>query len=371
MKIAYLGIKGLPSKGGAERVVEAIAVRAANAGHPITVYCSKNYTPPETKIDKIQLIRIPTLKGKYLHMLSMNILSALHALVYGDYDLIHLHNVESSFILPVIRLRYPVLTTSHGPAYLREKWGTISRILIKAMEIPFSYFSNLCTSVSFTWADYYLQTYGKRVQFIPNGVDCQEFKTSGFINKQNGYISFAAGRILPSKGCHILLNALRIANIDVPTIIIGDFEQMPNYSQLLKKSAPEKVKFIPFISDKKELFQILGKSKFFIFPSTTEAMSMMLLEMAALGIPIIASDIPENLETIPRDCAVFFKSGNDKDLAEKLIWALTNEEKMNKIATRAQSWVTEHRNWDTIVQHYLEYYQRVIKRHNFHENNKN
>ena len=42
MRIAFIGIKGLPSKGGAERVVEAIAEGLAGK-HEITVYCNSPY----------------------------------------------------------------------------------------------------------------------------------------------------------------------------------------------------------------------------------------------------------------------------------------------------------------------------------------
>ena len=56
----------------------------------LTVYCNSRYTPADTSIPGVKLIRIPTLPGKYLQPVSLFMLSALHALFKGDYDLIHL-----------------------------------------------------------------------------------------------------------------------------------------------------------------------------------------------------------------------------------------------------------------------------------------
>ena len=70
MKIAYIGIKGLTSKGGAERVVEAIVRRLATQ-HVLTEYCSQNYTAPNDKfayhylrgIEGIELTNYPYRQG--------------------------------------------------------------------------------------------------------------------------------------------------------------------------------------------------------------------------------------------------------------------------------------------------------------------
>ena len=48
MKIAYIGIKGLPAKGGVERVVEAIVDRLREKNE-LTVYCNSRYTPEGTE----------------------------------------------------------------------------------------------------------------------------------------------------------------------------------------------------------------------------------------------------------------------------------------------------------------------------------
>ena len=126
MRIAYLGSKGLPSRSGTERVVEAI-ISHLNRTHEITVYCDSRYTPKGEKVDGIRLIRIFSLRGKHIQPTSYFFLSALHAL-FCQYDLIHIHGVDSCFILPILMLKYRIVSTAHGaPGRAHRAWGTVPR----------------------------------------------------------------------------------------------------------------------------------------------------------------------------------------------------------------------------------------------------
>lgn len=362
MKIAYLGIKGLPSKGGAERVVEGIIQRLIGR-YEITVYCNKRYTPKDAQLPGVKLIRIPTLPGKYFQAVSLFAFSAIHALCKGNYDLVHVHNAEACFVVPLLRLRYRVIASSHGPAYVREKWGRLAKLLIRLNDYFYAQFSDILTSVSEPLAEEYERRYKKHVYYLPNGVenylplDMERATTTLQANGiKNGYILFAAGRLDPTKGCHLLLRAFAELDQDIQLLVIGDTATVPSYGQQLQQMADGRVKFIPFIQSKGELFGIVQHAKLFIFPSTVEAMSMMLLETASLGVPILCSDIPENLAVLPHDYALYFRSGDLGDLAEKLRWALEHSDEMNQMGVCAQAWVRNRFSWDTIAEEYEKLY---------------
>ena len=325
MRIAYLGSKGLPSKSGTERVVEAIVSRLSGI-HDITVYCDLRYTPKGTKVDGIHLIRIFTIKGKYVQAPSLFFLSALHAL-FSRYDLIHVHGTDACFVLPILKLKYKVVSTAHGvPGRLtRLKWGKAARFLIKLMEYPFVYLSNYATSVSRLDADYLKARFKHNVIYIPNGVDDYiqfdlkraDSKLRQVSLEPGNYLMFAAGRIDPTKGCHLVLEALNLMGNPLKLAIVGDLNQVPSYSDHLRKIADEnQVVFIPPISDRELLFGMVKHAHLFIFPSTDEGMSMMLLEAASLQTPIICSDIPEN-KIVMQDNVVYFHSGDAVDLADQ------------------------------------------------------
>ena len=55
-----------------------------------------------------------------------------------------------------------------------------------------------------------------------------------------------------------------------------------------------------------------------MFPSEIEAMSMMLLEVISCGVPVLASDIAENVEITGPDYPWLFRNADPANLAEKL-----------------------------------------------------
>ncbi len=370
MKIAYLGSKGLPSKSGTERVVEALVSRLKET-HEITVYCDSRYTPKGTRIHGIRLIRISTPKGKHIQATLLFLLSAIHAL-FSRYDVIHLHSVDACFILPILRLKYKVVTTSHGtPGRLkRAKWGQVAWFLIRSLEYPFVYLSNYATSVSRLDADYLQSRYKRKIVYIPNGVDesvtfdlenaCAKLLQVGL--EPRNYLMFAAGRIDPTKGCHLLLQALDYTENSLKLAIVGDLNQVPSYSDRLREMANGKqVVFIPPISDRQVLFGMVKQARLFIFPSTDEGMSMMLLEAASLHAPIICSDIPEN-RIVMQDNAVYFRSGDATDLAKQIQWALEHPGEISNLARQASLHVQSTLTWGKIAEQYEEIYRACARK---------
>jgi len=365
-KIAFLGIKGLPSQGGADRVVEAIVRGLDTAQYKPIVYCSRKIVPDNVHISGVQLIRILTLPGKHLHATSLFLFSALHAIFLGGFDCIHVHNVEACFVLPLLRIRYKVISTSHGAAQARDKWSRNAKYLIRLTEYPFILFSNIRTSVSLPLAEYYLRQFKREVSYLPNGVDNEttpdEETALAILDKHNvkqgKYILFAAGRIIPTKGCHHVLEAFRQLESEYDLVVVGDTSHVPDYEKTLKQYANDKVHFIPFISEKETLFGLISAAHLFIFPSTVEAMSMVLLEVASLGTPILCSNIPENLAVLPAQ-ALFFKSANSKDLQEKLDWALDHSIQMQTLAKQAKQWIYQNYLWADIIPQYQALYDAI------------
>jgi len=363
-KIAYIGIKGLPSKGGAERVVEAM-VRRLKIKHDITVYCSSRYTPAGVHVPGVELVRINSFPGKHMHALSLFVLSTLHSLLRGNYDLVHVHNTEACFIAPFLRTRYPVIATSHGPAYAREKWSRVAKFLLRLTEHFFIVFPHRLTSVSLPLATEYRARLGREVQYLPNGVDGQpaiDSEAARNTLRRHGvhgeYLLFAAGRMDKTKGCHLLLDAFRSIDCDLKLVVIGDSKTDQEYAQRLRGLGDRRVHFVPFIADKGELFGILANAKIFIFPSMVEAMSMALLEAASFGVPIICSDIPANTAVLP-EYALHFKSGDSLDLQRKLTWAIAHPKEMQEAGLKAREWVNQEFSWDVIAEKYDQLYQSL------------
>lgn len=367
MKVAIIGIKGLPSKGGAERVVEAIITRLALKGISFTIYCDAHYTPRDFCINGVRLIRVPTIQGKYFRTLTLVIFSTLHALLLGKYDLVHLHNIEVSFVLPVLRLKYKVLGTAHGFAYWRSKWGYVTKRVMRAMDYFFINFSNVVSSVSSRDAKELEKRFNREVLYIANGVGTEfhpDFTRAEKILKAHGiqkynYFIFVAGRIEPTKGAHLAIEAVNRLGNEIPLLIVGDNNQVRGYREELYRIAGPKIIFQPLIEEPSILFGLMKLSICLLFPSLVEAMSMALLEAVSLGVPVVCSDIEEN-RSVLKGNGIYFKSGDVDSLIKSLIWVLEHRKEVRLIAENLRGHVHNNYSWEKIADQYYQVYRRII-----------
>jgi glycosyltransferase involved in cell wall biosynthesis len=84
----------------------------------------------------------------------------------------------------------------------------------------------------------------------------------------------------------------------------------------------------------------------------------MLMEVAALGIPIVCSDIPEN-KTVLADRTTYFMSGDAEDLQEKIELCLESYDYQMTRARTTKEWVLENYNWKKIAKSYKDLYNSL------------
>lgn len=372
-RIAILGIKGLPARGGAERVVESVLENFPSEKIKFYVYGDNNYTEKSGIPKNVEIIPITTLKGKWAKPLSLFFFSAIHSLFKEKFNLVHVNNVEAGHIIPLIRLKYKVISTAHGCGYDRpDKWNRIERFLIKLNEIPFVKFSNCVTSVQRSLCEYYNKKYNIKTNFIPNGVDINPFIEDIWVHdflknkriKRNNYILFVAGRIIPTKGAHLLLKAIDMLKVNTDVLLVGEMGHIQKYDTLLRNMANSKVHFLPLIKEKSRVLGIMKYCKFLVFPSTVEAMSMVLLEAASLGTPVICSDIQENIDVMDEH-ALYFSNNNAADLAQKIKFTIENPKEIKKMAIKAKEHVASKYSWKKISLDYFKIYKKlgIFERH--------
>ncbi len=358
MKIAILGTKGVPGHHGVEVVVDSLLPHLTAFGHEITVYGYDSYTSPT---DNYQGVRIKTIKGstkKNLEMIS-HMWKSSRECRKESYDIIHIHSTDPCLLAWLPKARHGLVATSHGQAYVRKKWGIAARTMSKVAEQFFLKIPNVITSVSKPLADYYKETYGKEVLFVPNGINFREKPDSAILQKWNvkpgEYFYCTAGRIERTKGLDTLVEAYSKLNTDIPLLIAGggsgsDFD----YFEHLKKNSPPGVNYVGFLTGD-ELFALYAHAKVFLFPSEYEAMSMALLEGLSFGVPTIYSNIPEN-EAVAANLAYSFKVSNSDSLKNQLDNVLAHYDQAELLGQKAKKVITSRHDWKTIAGQYNEIY---------------
>jgi len=172
-------------------------------------------------------------------------------------------------------------------------------------------------------------------------------------------------RLVPEKGLFVLLDAWRRVVQSYPQvhlIILGSgFGQAVSVeTQLKRKVENEAISNVSFEGETDSPESYLGAADIFVFPSRHEGFPNALLEAMASGLAIVASDIGGVVELIDNDkTGLLFPSGNDKMLADKIIYLLEHPDIRYRMALQARRHVLKNYSFEKIAKQYMETYRRI------------
>lgn len=356
-KIGVLGAKGFPGFGGASGASENIFTRLSEK-YDITIYAIDTHAE-NVEYKGLNQIIFKSYKNKKLTTFLYYLKSILHALIFRKFDLIHINHLSSGVFIFILRIKYKVLCNVRGLNYKNDdKWNSFYKYCMKLSDYLGNKFSNQIVTVQAGSVNYLNRFTKNNVHFIPNGVD----DLSSFADNTKEYdIVFSAARIIYLKGLHDLLASARSLNFKGIILVIGDLDQVQNYkNKILEMSEGLNVQFKGLVREKTELYSLIGKSKLFVFPSYTEGMSNMLLEVASIGIPILASGIDQNKEVFTSDEISFFKVGDIDDLAGSIKHIFLDYKFYEHKTNLAYLKVKQKHDWNDIAQKYSSIYRKII-----------
>lgn len=143
----------------------------------------------------------------------------------------------------------------------------------------------------------------------------------------------ALGRLAEQKNYPVLLRAMARINDAILTIVGSGPDEQPLEALAQQLGVRERVVFAGSKS-RSEALAILADSDVFVQPSLFEGHSLALIEAAKLGVPLIVSDVPAQVEGITADgaaCGVVVGVHDDASLATEI-------EKMLGDADHRRAW---------------------------------
>ncbi|HRH32528.1 MAG TPA: glycosyltransferase family 4 protein [bacterium] len=356
MKIAFIGQKGIPAiSGGVERHVEDLAVRLAAQGHEVIAYTRPHYTDPLlTEYKGVRLISLPSIATKSLDAISHTFLACFD-IIRLQVDIIHFHSIGPSSLIWLAKLLNPrvkIISTFHSRDYFQEKWGLGARLYLKFGEWMACRAADTTIAISKSLANSAEADYGRKVEYVPNGVAEVSLKAADKINKwglvKDNYILTVA-RLIPNKSIHHLIEAYKQLATDKKLVIVGGSAFTETYETYLKELAADNPDIIFTDSQSGDILaELYSNTCLFVQCSELEGLSIALLEAMAYGKGILVSDIPENIEAIS-NTGKTFKVKNTEDLLKQLQWCLEEKEVMSNLGRAAQERALTTYNWDLIV----------------------
>lgn len=364
MKIAMIGQKGMPALyGGIERHVDELSRGLAKLGQDVFVYCRSWYCKDKpAEVDGVKLVYTPTVKSKHFDAITHTFTSIIHA-IFKDFDIIHIHGVGPALLawLPkVLKPEQKVIVTFHCIDRKHQKWGFIARMMLRLGEWTACRFADRTITVSRTLHQYCSEAYDSMTVYIPNGVKpnpasgSEQLKEFGLEPKN--YIVMVS-RLVRHKGAHYLIEAYRALKARYPEIagdkklvFVGDSAFTDDYVKELREMAKDEkdIIFTGYQSGE-TLKQLFEHAYVCVHPSESEGLPICILEAMSYGLPVIASDIPENMEVV-EEAGISFANKSVEDLVKKLKEHLPQDEKLKLIGDQAKEFVMTNYNWKDICQ---------------------
>ena len=286
---------------------------------------------------------------------------------FNSIDIIHAHGKGAGVIGRLIKIytNTPLIYTFHGIHLKCHNWLNILIYII--YEFIFGWVDSQKILVSKSEEKYAKSSYiflGKRYKIINNGVPNMPKKANKEFGKMFDKSSkkskldvITICRFVNQKNIKDIINiALRLPKINFS--IIGDGPLWEEINSIILK---RKVKNVFLEGRKKNVFKYLYKSDIYLSTSLYEGLPISILEAMSVGLPIVASDVIGNCDTIEDGKSGFLYDLNDIDLAiyhlNKLKRSFALRKKIGNEAFKRQRKIFSN---NKMIENYKNLYQSLL-----------
>lgn len=361
-----LGLRGFPDiQGGVETHAEHLYPLLVQSGCQVDVITRSPYVSHDRQSWKgiiFHRLWAPQIKG--LEAFIHSFIGVIYAGIRRP-DILHIHAIGPAIVAPLGRaLGLRVVVTHHGPDYDREKWGKFARLLLRLGESWGMGYANQRIVISNVIKQLVFDKYRLESVVIPNGVTLAEIpETTDALNRFSlsaGQYILLVSRFVPEKRHLDLIEAFaRAGLLDWKLVLVGEVDRSDRYCLSVLSSA-ERIPgvVITDFQTGRPLQELYAHAGVFVLPSSHEGLPIALLEALSFGLPVLASNIPANLEIgLPEKN--YFPLGDVAALADALrrrsVEQIGDEQRL-----KWRSWVKERYQWTRLAEHTLEVYNNVL-----------
>ena len=352
--------------GGLERMVLSLAHQLKTRGYDSAICCIEN----RGKLaDEAEQLGIPvhalnmSENGKLATLRSLCALGRQHQPV-----VIHSHNFKPFYYAALARL------LNDAGAHVQTRHGAFTRRL----RAPWRYRvlrlgTDALVAVSTQGRQELARLIGwpiQRIGIIANGVDVARFQPAtdkGALRRKLGLPEacravVVVARLAPEKNLETLLQAFgRIpgAGPDTELWIVGDGPQREHLETLCQSLGLQHC--VRFLGARGDVPEIMAAADVGALSSISEGLSLSLIEAAACGLPIVATDVGDNAKVVnppaggrvvpPRDPAA---------LAAALAEVLNDAALRVALGQQARAHVLQHFALDRMVDGYIQLYEQAL-----------
>jgi len=278
-------------------------------------------------------------------------------------DLIHAGPIQTCAFIAVLSGFRPILTISWGfdlmdDVHRNKWWEWATRYTLKR-----STFFTSDANVTRDKAVAYGMNPEKTIVF-PWGVDLEHFNVQTFQRSNVPTFTLFCNRSWESRyGVDVLARAfVKVAqqNESVDLILLNGGSQGGKLRQILQSGGVlDRVTFGGQVTQT-DLPRWYHMADLYISPSHVDGSSVSLMEALACGLPCLVSDISANKEWVVDDeNGWLFKDGNANDLAEKILAAISQREKLPEIGSASRRSAVMRADWKKNAEALMNVYRSL------------
>lgn len=369
-----------PRLGGSEQVIYELSKRLVKRGYEIDIItCNTENGLTYEELDGIHIYRLPSwniLGGTYpVPKSTLTTLKILWKLLRKKHDLINtqIRFMITSFLGLVFAKikRIPLVHTEHS-----AKHSVVSNKMVDLISKTYDHTIGSLI-VKSAWKNIgnsnatcnFLRHLGANEPIIiHNGVDTNVFrkKNSKLKDKlilENSVVITFIGRLIYAKGVHDLISVFsdiesKFSNLKL--LIVSDGPYRQELERLAEKTCKKKILFLGQ-KNREDLVEILSITDIFVNPSYSEGLPTSVLEAAAIGLPIVATDVGGTSEIIENyKTGLVVPPGDIKLLKEKIFELIKDKNSRKNLGENAHKVIKEKFDWNIITKKYENIYEEVV-----------
>ncbi|MBU0953692.1 MAG: glycosyltransferase family 4 protein [Nanoarchaeota archaeon] len=293
----------------------------------------------------VRIFRVPFLRGYFRRNMTFNLMAFFTALRTPT-DILFTHGEFGNFfgLLAAKLKRKPIVMVCHGRASLQPQYnGFVKKIfsLIDRFTYP------RATAVA-THTPQQLREITTSFTIIYPGLN--ETTKPAPSKQQDTKTILFVGRLINVKGVDVLLDALPKLKTKATCFIVGDGPKRQTYEEHARRLGLP----VRFMGYRKDVPSFLSTAGVFVMSSYSESLNYAMLEAAAAGVPIVATDIG----ILPADAGFLVPPGNPEKLAEALDAMLADTKLRNSCIAGAKKFITKF-SWKRASEQFADLFMKV------------
>jgi glycosyltransferase involved in cell wall biosynthesis len=273
-------------------------------------------------------------------------------------DVVHSHNTYAHFYAAIaaklagVRV---IVNTQHGRGCgsnwkARAQFRVANRVTDRVLGVSLDS-AQLCRAQD--------ERSAARIDTIWNGIDLEKFAYAGPSHEPT---AISVARLSPEKDFPTLLRAVSLAICEVPEFrlqIVGDGAERQRLGQLVHDLQLDGR--VQFLGERNDVADLLPRAGFFVSSSSTEGISLTLLEAMAVGLPIVTTTVGGNPEIVDEGkTGRLVPAGDPERLAAAIVEMCHDREAWPAMGILARQRVERDFNVRSMVWQYEALYRELL-----------